>query len=59
MERGLFEPEVVSRMLEEHESGAVDHTRQIRLLLALEIWFRLFIDRNELDAHLPEEALIV
>lgn len=59
MERGLFEPGVVSRMLEEHESGTVDHTRQIRLLLALEIWFRLFIDRNELEAHLPEEALIV
>lgn len=59
MERGLFEPGVVRRMLEEHESGAVDHTRQIRLLLALEIWFRLFIDRNELEAHLPEEALIV
>lgn len=58
LDRGLFEPTVVNRMLDEHESGAVDHTRQIRLLLALEIWFRLFIDRSELDPHLPEEALI-
>ncbi len=58
MERGLFEPEVVSRMVDEHESGAADHTRQIRLLLALEIWFRLFIDRTELNPHLEEEALI-
>jgi asparagine synthase (glutamine-hydrolysing) len=57
-DRGLFEPSLVDRMLEEHESGRVDHTRQIRLLLALEIWFRLFIDRSELDAHLPEESLI-
>jgi asparagine synthase (glutamine-hydrolysing) len=57
-ERGLFEPAVVHRMLDEHETGAVDHTRQIRLLLALEIWFRLFIDRSELNPHLEEEALI-
>ncbi|MBS1712347.1 MAG: asparagine synthase (glutamine-hydrolyzing) [Armatimonadetes bacterium] len=58
LERGLFEPEVVNRLLEEHESGQVDHTRQIRLLLALEIWFRLFIDREELSPHLDEESLI-
>ncbi len=57
-ERGLFEPRVVNQMLEEHESGVRDHTRQIRLLLALEIWFRLFIDRLELNPHLDEEALI-
>ncbi|MFM9872941.1 MAG: asparagine synthase (glutamine-hydrolyzing) [Fimbriimonadaceae bacterium] len=57
-ERGLFEPSLVNDMLEEHESGVRDHTRQIRLLLALEIWFRLFIDRSELNPHLDEEALI-
>lgn len=58
MERGLFEPAVVDQLLEEHESGRVDHTREIRLLLALEIWFRLFIDRDELNPHLEEESLI-
>lgn len=58
LNRGLFEPAEVNRMLDEHEAGTTDHTRQIRLLLALEIWFRLFIDREELSPHLEEESLI-
>ena len=48
VERGLFRPEVVRRMLDEHRSGHANHTREIRALIAMELWARTFLDR---DSH--------
>jgi asparagine synthase (glutamine-hydrolysing) len=48
VERGLFRPEVVRRMLDEHQSGHANHTREIRALIAVELWARTFLDR---DSH--------
>ncbi len=48
VERGLFRPEVVRRMLEEHQTGRANHTREIRALIAVELWARSFLDR---DSH--------
>jgi asparagine synthase (glutamine-hydrolysing) len=48
VERGLFRPEVVRRMLDEHQSGGANHTREIRALIAVELWARTFLDR---DSH--------
>ena len=42
MARGLFNKEYVSALYAEHCSGAVNNTREIRALMALEIWFREF-----------------
>jgi asparagine synthase (glutamine-hydrolysing) len=43
-ERGIFEPAKISQMLDEHQTESADHTRPIRALMALEIWFRTFVD---------------
>ncbi len=49
--RGLFEPRTIRALLEEHSSGRRNLSRQIRTLLALEFWQRIFIDQS-LD-HAP------
>jgi asparagine synthase (glutamine-hydrolysing) len=42
--RGLFLPEVVGRLIEDHVAGRANHTRILRALVALELWFRTFLD---------------
>lgn len=44
--RGLFEPAQVRGLVERHLAGTANHTREIRALLAIEIWFRSFIDAS-------------
>ncbi len=44
LKRGLTEPAVVARWIDEHETATVDHTFQIWGLLMLELWFQQFID---------------
>ena len=44
--RGLFRPEVVSRLIAEHEAGARDHGERLWLLLALEGWVSAVLDRQ-------------
>jgi asparagine synthase (glutamine-hydrolysing) len=36
--QGLFRPEAVERLLEEHEAGTADHSRQIWCLMTLGLW---------------------
>lgn len=45
-ERGIFRPERVSQMIQEHQTNRVNHTRAIRALLAFELWQRTFIDQT-------------
>lgn len=44
IERNFFRPEVVRRMLGEHQRGHANHTREIRALVAVELWCRIFLD---------------
>jgi asparagine synthase (glutamine-hydrolysing) len=44
--RGLFEPAVISRMLDEQASGRQDWSMQIWQLLTLEIWQQTFLDSH-------------
>jgi asparagine synthase (glutamine-hydrolysing) len=44
--RGLFRPEGVRRVLSEHKTGKKDHSEKIWRLLNLELWHRVFIDRE-------------
>lgn len=46
LERGIFRPERVQQMIQEHETSRVNHTRSIRALLAFELWQRTFIDQT-------------
>ena len=49
--RDLFDQKKISQLLRDHQSGAKNYTREIRALIALEIWHRTFID--ELFDHPP------
>ncbi|HSS20804.1 MAG TPA: asparagine synthase (glutamine-hydrolyzing) [Pyrinomonadaceae bacterium] len=44
LRRGLFKPEVVSRLVELHTRGERDYSHQLWTLLMLELWFQRFID---------------
>lgn len=48
LDRGLFRPEGVQRLFAEHRTGRSDHASRIWRLLNLELWFRLFLDRDTL-----------
>lgn len=50
--RGIFKEDYIRRLISEHSFGEKNHTREIRALLALEIWFRIFIDNP--DLHVPD-----
>ncbi len=45
--RGLWDPRCVERLVGEHRSGAANHADRLWLLLNLEIWQRIFLDREE------------
>jgi asparagine synthase (glutamine-hydrolysing) len=44
--RGIVNTCVVQAMLDQHVAGTANYTRQLRALISLELWFRLFIDRD-------------
>ena len=45
--RGLFEPAVLRALVADHRLGEADHGERLWLLINLEIWQRLFFDREE------------
>jgi asparagine synthase (glutamine-hydrolysing) len=48
--RGLLRPAAVTRLIEDHRSNRADHTDQLFSLITLELWCRLFLDREPADA---------
>jgi asparagine synthase (glutamine-hydrolysing) len=44
LQRGLFKPEAVKRLVELHTRGERDYSNQLWTLLMLELWFQRFID---------------
>jgi asparagine synthase (glutamine-hydrolysing) len=51
--RGYFEPAALRRLLDDHDSGLVDHGLRIWNLLWLELWHRRFIDAGAEDRVPP------
>ncbi len=45
-ERGLFRQSELIRLASEHRSGAADHGERLWLLVNLEIWHRVFLERE-------------
>jgi len=46
LNRGYFRKEGIERLLQEHMARQYDHSAKLWALLVLEIWFRVFIDRE-------------
>jgi asparagine synthase (glutamine-hydrolysing) len=44
LKRGLFKPDAVRALVEQHVSRRVDHSHRLWSLLMLELWFQRFID---------------
>ena len=44
-QREIFNYEYVASILESHQNGNENNTREIRALMAIEIWFREFFDK--------------
>jgi len=44
LRRGIFRPEAVRRLVEEHISGVFDHSYRLWALLVLELWQRRWVD---------------
>ena len=45
-QRGMFDPDALRDLVQEHTSGAAQHGHRLWLLINLEIWQRIFIDRE-------------
>ncbi|WP_353628718.1 asparagine synthase (glutamine-hydrolyzing) (plasmid) [Sulfitobacter sp. TCYB15] len=54
--RGIVSEKTVTGMLQAHIAGEANYTRQLRALISLEIWFRLFIDRDPQMLALAQAA---
>jgi len=44
LSRGLFKPEVVRSLIDQHARSERDHSHQLWTFLMLELWFQRFID---------------
>ena len=44
-EQGLFEPEYVSKLINEHEKGVASHHKQLWTLLVFQLWYDNFLKR--------------
>jgi asparagine synthase (glutamine-hydrolysing) len=46
LQRNLFQPDAIRRLFAEHRTRTRDNSNRIWRLLNLEIWFRVFVDRD-------------
>jgi asparagine synthase (glutamine-hydrolysing) len=56
LSRQWFAPEKVKSLLSAHEAGRHNYSRQLWALLTLELWQRIFFDRDDVWVDAPEEA---
>jgi asparagine synthase (glutamine-hydrolysing) len=52
LERGILMPELVGRVVDEHVRGRRDHGELLWGLVNLEVWHRLFVDRDRVGLGL-------
>ena len=49
LDRGLFKPDALRLLAEEHHTGAREHGDRLWLLINLELWQRIFLDGEPLS----------
>ncbi len=52
--RGLFRPDFLKRLVQEHVAGAANHTERLWTLVNFEMWQRQFLDGEPLKGTLPQ-----
>jgi asparagine synthase (glutamine-hydrolysing) len=50
VQANIFSEQCVERLVYEHMSGQADHSYRLWILLNLEIWYRLYIERQTVDS---------
>jgi asparagine synthase (glutamine-hydrolysing) len=55
LSRGIFSPDKVQELISNHIAGKKNHTRILRAMIAVELWYRIFIDQNEVK--LPQNII--
>lgn len=60
MERGIFQPDFVRSLVDQHQRGVANHSERLWSLVNLEIWFRRFIDGENAGANFEnaDESLL-
>jgi asparagine synthase (glutamine-hydrolysing) len=58
IERGIFNPETVRTLVDEHRRGATNHSERLWSLVNLEMWFRRFIDGETAPETFDESVLV-
>jgi asparagine synthase (glutamine-hydrolysing) len=51
VEHGIFRPEYVRKITDEHLAGRVDHNYRLWILINLEFWYRSFIDGESVETQ--------
>jgi len=49
VEAGIFQPQAIRRLLEEHIAGKADHHVRLWMILNVEIWYRLYLQGESVD----------
>ena len=57
-QRGLFEPSVVRRLVEDQRGGKQDWSLQLWQLLTLELWMQTFLDKPVKDFHEASHSIV-
>ena len=52
--RGLFQPDFLQQLVQEHTAGSADHTERLWTLVNFEMWQRQFLDGEPLTGKLPQ-----
>jgi len=47
--RGIFNPEMVNQLIHENKKGKMDYAYTILSLMAIELWFRIFVDGHSIS----------
>ncbi|HEX5888247.1 MAG TPA: asparagine synthase (glutamine-hydrolyzing) [Pyrinomonadaceae bacterium] len=60
IERGIFQPDFVRSLVDQHQRGVANHSERLWSLVNLEMWFRRFIDGENAGANLEtaDESLL-
>jgi asparagine synthase (glutamine-hydrolysing) len=47
VEEGIVQQAAILRLVDDHRRGLVDHHVRLWMLLNVELWYRMYIDRTE------------